>query len=108
MSKRDEFLKKQKILRLATLDKNDNPHVVPVWYLFSSKKLYIGTNSKTEKAKNIKNNNIDFNLALRKNKLLSVPADDNVIRFTPPLIISNEEVDRAISIIDQSLKELND
>ena len=56
MLKRDEFLKKQKILRLATLDKNDNPHVVPVWYLFSSKKLYIGTNSKTEKAKNIKNN----------------------------------------------------
>ena len=56
MSKRDEFLKKQKILRLATLDKKDNPHVVPVWYLFSSKKLYIGTNSKTEKAKNVKNN----------------------------------------------------
>ena len=57
MSKRDEFLKKQKILRLATLDKNDNPHVVPVWYLFNSKKLYIGTNLKTEKAKNVKNNN---------------------------------------------------
>jgi len=56
MSKRDEFLKKQKILRLATLDKKDNPHVVPVWYLFNSKKLYIGTNSKTEKAKNVKNN----------------------------------------------------
>ncbi len=58
MSKRDEFLKKQKILRLATLDKKDNLHVVPVWYLFNSKKFYIGTNSKTEKAKNIKNNNI--------------------------------------------------
>ena len=57
MSKRDEFLKKQKILHLATLDKKGNPHVVPVWYLFSSKKLYIGTNSKTEKAKNVKNNN---------------------------------------------------
>ena len=56
MSKRYEFLKKQKILRLATLDKKDNPHVVPVWYLFNSKKLYIGTNSKTEKAKNVKNN----------------------------------------------------
>ena len=56
MSKSDEFLKKQKILRLATLDKKGNPHVVPVWYLFSSKKLYIGTNSKTEKAKNVKNN----------------------------------------------------
>ena len=56
MSKRDEFLKKQKILRLATLDNKDNPHIVPVWYLFNSKKLYIGTNSKTEKAKNVKNN----------------------------------------------------
>ena len=55
-----------------------------------------------------KNNNVDFSLALRKNKLLSVTADDNVIRFAPPLIISNEEVDKAISIIDQSLKELND
>jgi len=51
---------------------------------------------------------VDFSLALRKNKLLSVTADDNVIRFAPPLIISNEEVDKAISIIDQSLKELND
>ena len=55
-----------------------------------------------------KNNNVDFSLALRKNKLLSVPASDNVIRFAPPLIISIEEVDKAISIIDQSLKELND
>ena len=55
-----------------------------------------------------KNNNVDFSLVLRKNKLLSVTADDNVIRFAPPLIINNEEVDKAISIIDQSLKELND
>ena len=55
-----------------------------------------------------KNNNVNFSLALRKNKLLSVPADDNVIRFTPPLIITNAEVDKAISIIEQSLKELND
>ena len=56
MSKRDEFLKKQKILHLATLDNKDNPHIIPVWYLFNSKKLYVGTNSKTKKAKNIKNN----------------------------------------------------
>jgi len=56
MSRRDEFLKNQKILHLATLDNKDNPHVIPVWYLFNSKKLYIGTNLKTEKAKNIKNN----------------------------------------------------
>ena len=50
-----EFLKKQKILHLATLDKMNNPHIVPVWYMFNSK-LYIGTNSKTKKAKNIRNN----------------------------------------------------
>ena len=55
-----------------------------------------------------KNNNVDFSLVLRKNKLLSVTADDNVIRFAPPLIVSNEEVDKAISIIDQTLKELSD
>jgi|TARA_B100001245_G_scaffold216106_1_gene183718 nitroimidazol reductase NimA-like FMN-containing flavoprotein (pyridoxamine 5'-phosphate oxidase superfamily) len=61
MSKRDKFLKKQKILHLATLDNKDNPHIVPVWYLYNSKKLYVGTNSKTEKAKNIKNNsNVSF------------------------------------------------
>ena len=56
MSKRDEFLKKQKILRLATLDKKGDLHIVPVWYLDSKKRIYIGTNTKTEKAKNIKNN----------------------------------------------------
>ena len=56
MSKRDEFLKSQKILRLATLDKNRMPHIVPVWYLYSAKKFYIGTNTRTQKAKNIKKN----------------------------------------------------
>ena len=54
MSKRIEFLKKQKILHLATVDKTGTPHIVPVWYMYSAKKIYIGTNTKTEKAKNIK------------------------------------------------------
>ena len=56
MNKRDEFLKSQKILRLATLGKNNTPHIVPVWYLYSAKKFYIGTNTRTQKAKNIKKN----------------------------------------------------
>ena len=47
-------------------------------------------------------------LKLRDNGLLAKPTQGNIIRFAPPLIISNEEVDKAISIIDQSLKELND
>ena len=61
MSKSDEFLKSQKILRLATVDKKGNPYVVPVWYLYSSKKLYIGTNTRTQKVRNLKRNkNVSF------------------------------------------------
>ncbi len=56
MNKRDEFLKSQKVLRLATIDKNKTPHIAPVWYLYSEKKIYIGTNTKTQKAKNAKTN----------------------------------------------------
>ena len=56
MKKRDEFLKEQKILRLATIDKNKTPHIAPVWYRYSGKKFYIGTNTKTQKAKNVKKN----------------------------------------------------
>ncbi|MHA7733171.1 pyridoxamine 5'-phosphate oxidase family protein [Nitrosopumilus sp. S6] len=57
MSKKDEFLKTQKILRLATIGSNKTPHIVPVWYMYSGKKFYIGTNTKTQKAKNVKKNN---------------------------------------------------
>ncbi len=57
MNRRDEFLKEQKILRLATIGKNKTPHIVPVWYRYSGKKFYIGTNTKTVKAKNVLKNN---------------------------------------------------
>ena len=53
MSKQIEFLKKQKILHLATIDKRSTPHIVPVWYMYSRNKIYVGTNTKTKKAKNI-------------------------------------------------------
>ena len=56
MNKRDEFLKLQKVLHLSTIDKNKTPHIAPVWYLYSGKKIYIGTNTKTQKAKNAKSN----------------------------------------------------
>ena len=56
MKKRDEFLREQKILRLATVGKNKTPHIVPVWYRYSAKKFYIGTNTKTQKAKNVMKN----------------------------------------------------
>ena len=61
MNKRDEFLKIQKILRLSTIDKNNFPHITPVWYMFNDEKIYIGTNTKNQKIKNIeKNNHVSF------------------------------------------------
>ena len=57
MNKRDEFLKTQKILRLCTIDKNNFPHITPVWYRYIEKKIYIGTNTKSQKIKNLQKNN---------------------------------------------------
>ena len=57
MKKRDEFLKEQKILRLATVGKNKTPHISPVWYRYSGKKFYVGTNTRRQKIKNLKRNN---------------------------------------------------
>jgi nitroimidazol reductase NimA-like FMN-containing flavoprotein (pyridoxamine 5'-phosphate oxidase superfamily) len=54
MSKLIKFLKKEKILYLATIDNQNNPHIVPVWYLYSAGKIYVGTNTRTQKVKNIK------------------------------------------------------
>jgi len=61
MNKRDEFLKTQKILRLCTIDKNKFPHITPVWYSYSGGKIHIGTNTNTQKIKNLqKNNHVSF------------------------------------------------
>ena len=57
MNKKNEFLKTQKIIRIATIGKNKTPHIVPVWYMYSRGKIYIGTNSTTNKVKNLKRNN---------------------------------------------------
>ena len=54
--KREKFLKTEKILRLSTIDDKGNPHIVPVWYAYIEKKFYIGTNTSTKKAKNLKKN----------------------------------------------------
>jgi len=54
--KNNNFIKSQKILRLATIDEQGNPHIVPVWYDYIKGKFYIGTNTRTIKARNIKKN----------------------------------------------------
>ena len=51
------FLKEQKILHLTTINQKGIPHIVPVWYIYNAKKIYIGTNTRTIKAKNIQKNN---------------------------------------------------
>lgn len=54
--KSEKFLKTQKILRLATIDGNGVPHIVPVWYMYWNDKFYVGTNTRTRKARNIRKN----------------------------------------------------
>ncbi|MGB6785212.1 MAG: pyridoxamine 5'-phosphate oxidase family protein [Nitrosotalea sp.] len=54
--KAKNFIRTQKILRIATIDARGNPHIVPVWYNYENDKFYIGTNTRTIKAKNVKQN----------------------------------------------------
>lgn len=61
MNKRDEFLKAQQILRLATVNKDNASHIVPVWYKYQKGEIYIGTSTRTQKAKNItRNSQVSF------------------------------------------------
>ncbi|MFW9856064.1 MAG: pyridoxamine 5'-phosphate oxidase family protein [Candidatus Thorarchaeota archaeon] len=55
MDEKLEFLANQKLLHLATMDKDGHPHVVPVWYQYVHGKLYIGSHTRTKKVKNILN-----------------------------------------------------
>ncbi len=42
----------------------------------------------------------------RENGLLLVSAGQNVIRFVPPLIVTEEEIDKAVNILELSIEEL--
>ena len=43
--------------------------------------------------------NTRVNMALRDEKLLAVPAGDNVVRLLPPLIVSDDEIRDAVGRI---------
>jgi len=91
MSKRDEFLRKEKILRLATIDKDSTPHIVPVWYLYSGKKIYIGTNTKTEKAKNVKSHKkVSFcvDVGINAPDIFGVMGKGNAVLITNESVVS--------------------
>lgn len=51
-------------------------------------------------------NNVMISNILKKNRLLSVPAGDNVVRLAPPLIINKKHVDEALHIINETFKNL--
>ena len=51
-------------------------------------------------------NNIEFSKKLIQQKLLNVPASDNIIRLAPPLIVSYKEIDKSLSIIKSVLREM--
>ncbi|KAM7223620.1 ornithine aminotransferase [Rhypophila decipiens] len=48
----------------------------------------------------------DLCLVLKDKGLLAKPTHGNIIRFAPPLVITDEELQRAIGIIAEALKEL--
>jgi len=45
--------------------------------------------------------NTDIVKALREEKLLGLGAGENVVRFVPPLIVTEKEIDEAVAIIDR-------
>lgn len=53
MGRRREFLAGEKVLRLATVSADGTPHVVPVWYMYRDGAVYVGTNTRTAKARNV-------------------------------------------------------
>jgi acetylornithine/N-succinyldiaminopimelate aminotransferase len=50
--------------------------------------------------------NTDFVAAARAEKLLTIPAGDNVVRLLPPLIVSDEEVSEAVARLSRACSEL--
>ena len=53
---------------------------------------------------------VDNNKFIKKlmdHKMLAIKAEENVIRLFPPLIVSNKEIDEAISKIDKACNEMS-
>ena len=48
----------------------------------------------------------DICMALMRNGLLAKPTHDHIIRFTPPLVITEEQMHEAIVLIRQTLEEV--
>ena len=51
--------------------------------------------------------NVEFMKKLMNHKMLTVKAEENVIRLFPPLIVENQELDEAIHEIETVCKEMS-
>ena len=51
--------------------------------------------------------NTEFIKKLMDKKMLTVKAEENVIRLFPPLIVSNKELDEAINKIEAACEDMN-
>ena len=51
--------------------------------------------------------NVEFMKKLMEHKLLTVKAEENVIRLFPPLIVNNKELDEGIEKIEKVCKEMS-
>jgi nitroimidazol reductase NimA-like FMN-containing flavoprotein (pyridoxamine 5'-phosphate oxidase superfamily) len=50
------FLADNKVCRMATVDKDVMPHVVPMWYVILDGDIYIETTGTTKKVRNVESN----------------------------------------------------
>jgi acetylornithine/N-succinyldiaminopimelate aminotransferase len=50
--------------------------------------------------------NTDFVAAARAEKLLTIPAGDNVVRLLPPLIVTDGEVNEAVERLSRASEQL--
>ena len=56
-----EFLTDKKLnLLLGTVDKNSDPFIHPVWFLYENEKLYVETSKTSKKVQNIQHKNIVY------------------------------------------------
>ena len=49
----------------------------------------------------------DFCVCLKENGLLAKPTHGNIIRFAPPLVITEEQLNHCLEIIKQTITEFN-
>jgi nitroimidazol reductase NimA-like FMN-containing flavoprotein (pyridoxamine 5'-phosphate oxidase superfamily) len=53
----ENFLTKGRILRVASIGADGEPHIAPIWYAYENGKFYISTGPNSQKTRNIKTHN---------------------------------------------------